>query len=98
VRISKQARKELLAYLGCGLLCRGFARLKCPECSETRLVVTRLRALQLQGPRVLPIVHGPADERHGRKPGRTRAAAFNLAAAVGDDLPVLVETEARPGR
>ena len=28
VRIPKHARKELEAYLGCGLLCRGFARLK----------------------------------------------------------------------
>ena len=38
VRIPKHARKELLAYLDCGLLCRGFARLKCRGCSETRLV------------------------------------------------------------
>jgi Putative transposase/Transposase zinc-binding domain len=38
VRIPKHARQELLAYLDCGLLCRGFARLKCRGCSETRLV------------------------------------------------------------
>ena len=38
VRIPRHARKELLAYLDCGLLCRGFARLKCRGCSETRLV------------------------------------------------------------
>jgi len=38
VRIPKHARKELLAYLDCGLLCRGFARLKCRACGETRLV------------------------------------------------------------
>ena len=37
-RIPRHAREELLAYLDCGLLCRGFARLKCRECSETRLV------------------------------------------------------------
>jgi hypothetical protein len=29
VRIPKHARKELEDYLDCGLLCRGFARLKC---------------------------------------------------------------------
>ena len=38
VRIPKHARQELLAYLDCGLLCRGFARLKCRGCAETRLV------------------------------------------------------------
>ena len=29
VRIPKHARKQLEAYLGCGLSCRGFARLRC---------------------------------------------------------------------
>ncbi len=38
VRIPKHARKELLAYLDCGLLCRGFARLSCGECGESLLV------------------------------------------------------------
>ncbi len=38
VRVPKHARKELHAYLDCGLLCRGFARLKCRACDETRLV------------------------------------------------------------
>jgi hypothetical protein len=38
VRIPRHAREELLAYLDCGLLCRGFARLKCRGCAETRLV------------------------------------------------------------
>ena len=38
VRIPKHARKELEAYLDCGLLCRGFARLKCEHCDDTRLV------------------------------------------------------------
>jgi len=37
-RIPKHARKELEAYLDCGLLCRGFARLKCEDCGERRLV------------------------------------------------------------
>ena len=38
VRLPRHARKELLAYPDCGLLCRGFARLKCRACAETRLV------------------------------------------------------------
>jgi hypothetical protein len=43
VRIPKHARKELEAYLDCGLLCRGFARLKCEECGENRLVAFSCR-------------------------------------------------------
>jgi hypothetical protein len=31
-------RKELDGYLGCGMLCRGFARLRCDGCEETRIV------------------------------------------------------------
>lgn len=31
-------RRELEGYLDCGLLCRGFARLRCDGCAETRLV------------------------------------------------------------
>ena len=38
VKIPKHAKKELEAYLDCGLLCRGFARLKCGSCPESRLV------------------------------------------------------------
>jgi len=38
VKLPKHARKELDAYLDCGLLCRGFARLRCSSCEETRLV------------------------------------------------------------
>ena len=38
-RIPKHARRELEAYLGCGLLCwRGFVRLRCPDCGESRVV------------------------------------------------------------
>ena len=37
--LPKFLRKELDEYLECGLLCRGFARLRCSEtCKETRLV------------------------------------------------------------
>ncbi len=35
-RVGKQARKELEAYLDCGVLGRGFARLRCGECKESR--------------------------------------------------------------
>jgi hypothetical protein len=38
VRLPKHARKELEAYLDCGLLCRGFARLRCQDCGFSRLV------------------------------------------------------------
>jgi len=37
-RFSYTPKKELDAYLDCGLLCRGFARLYCTACDETRLV------------------------------------------------------------
>jgi hypothetical protein len=37
-RIPKHTRKELEAYLSCGLRCRGFACLKCEDCGEKRLV------------------------------------------------------------
>ena len=38
---------------------------------------------QLQGPGLLPIVHGTADERDGRGPDRAGAAAVERATAVG---------------
>ncbi|WP_437905941.1 transposase zinc-binding domain-containing protein [Sorangium sp. So ce327] len=38
VGIPKHAKKEPEAYLDCGLLCRGFARLRCARCEESRLV------------------------------------------------------------
>ena len=38
VALPKFVRKELEGYLDCGLLCRGFARLRCGDCTETRLV------------------------------------------------------------
>ena len=53
--------------------------------------------LQLQGTRVLLIVHGTADGGDGRKSDRARSAAFSPASPVGADLPVLVETKACPG-
>ncbi len=37
-KLPKHARKELEGYLDCGLLCRGFARLRCEGCAESRLV------------------------------------------------------------
>jgi hypothetical protein len=38
VRLPKHAKKELEAYLDCGLLCRGFARLRCASCEHSQLV------------------------------------------------------------
>jgi hypothetical protein len=38
IRLPKHAKKELEGYLDCGLLCRGFARLRCESCAESRLV------------------------------------------------------------
>ena len=38
IALPKFVRKELEGYLACGLLCHGFARLKCGSCEETRLV------------------------------------------------------------
>ena len=38
VRVPKHAKKELEAYLSCGVLCRGFARLRCGSCTDSLLV------------------------------------------------------------
>ncbi len=38
IKLGKHAKKELEAYLDCGLLCRGFARVRCAKCNESRLV------------------------------------------------------------
>jgi hypothetical protein len=39
VRVPKHARRELEAYLGCGIPCwRGFARFRCRDCGESRIV------------------------------------------------------------
>jgi hypothetical protein len=38
IKLGKHAKKELEAFLDCGLLCRGFARLWCAKCDESRLV------------------------------------------------------------
>ena len=38
VALPRFVRKELEGYLECGLLCRGFARLRCEGCPSTRLV------------------------------------------------------------
>jgi hypothetical protein len=43
IALPKFVKKELEGYLDCGLLYRGFARLKCGDCSETRLVAFSCR-------------------------------------------------------
>ena len=56
IALPKFVRKELEGYLACGLLCHGFARLKCGSCDETRLVAflserrTALRASRRTAP------------------------------------------------
>ena len=42
-KVSKHARKVLEGYLVCGLLYRGFARLRCGSCNESRLVAFSCR-------------------------------------------------------
>jgi len=93
VRIPKHARKELEAYLDCGLLCRGFARLLCQDCGERRLV-----AFSCKGRGFCPSCTGR----------RMNATAANLIERVlppqsglrqwGADLPVLVAAAPGPGR
>jgi len=38
IALPRFVKKELEGYLDCGLQCRGFARLRCDGCEETRLV------------------------------------------------------------
>lgn len=38
IALPRFVRKELEDFLACGMLCWGFARLKCDDCAETRLV------------------------------------------------------------
>jgi transposase-like zinc-binding protein len=93
VRIPKHARRELEAYLDCGLLCRGFARLRCQGCGESRLV-----AFSCKG-------RGFCPSCLGRRMNATAADLMERVlppqsglAPVGVDLPVLLETTAGPGR
>ncbi|XWJ74101.1 transposase zinc-binding domain-containing protein [Sorangium cellulosum] len=92
VRIPKHAKKELEAYLDCGLLCRGFARLRCERCEESRLV-----AFSCIRTRFLPVVSGPTHVCHGGEPDRGRPARGG-APSVGVDVSVSVAAQARPGR
>jgi hypothetical protein len=70
VRIPKHARKELEAYLSCGLLCRGFARLKCEDCGERRLV-----AFSCKG-------RGYVERRNMRRPEAVAQATESDAGAL----------------
>src|SRR5277367_1257401 len=44
VRLPKHAKKEIEAYLDCGLLCCGFARLRCGSCDESRAAIPAVSA------------------------------------------------------
>jgi hypothetical protein len=74
VRIPKHARKELEAYLSCGLLCRGFARLKSEGCGERRLV-----ALGPKGSAVLKLATPFLDHRKFGEVGAAIAGAGETA-------------------
>jgi len=69
IALPKFVRKELEGYLECGLLCHGFARLKCGSCDETRLV-----AFSCKGRGFCPARarHG-SDERRSVSAGHRRA-------------------------
>ena len=73
VRLPKHQRKELEAYLDCGLLCRGFARLRCGACDESRLV-----AFSCKGRGFCPSCMGR----------RMCATAANLTERVLPEVPV----------
>ena len=85
--------KELEAYLDCGLPCRGFARLRCGFCGESRIV-----AFSCKGRGFCPSCLGR----------RMCATAANLMErvlppesslqAVGPHLPVLVDKASGRGR
>jgi len=77
VRIPKHARKELEAYLDCGAL----PRLCPPEVPGVRREPAG--GVQLQGPGLLPEVHGTADECYGREPDRAGSASAERALASG---------------
>ena len=70
-------RAELEGYLDCGLLCRGFAHLKCEGCSEPRLA-----HVLVQKPRILPVVAGPPDGGDGGESDGERAARGAAAAVI----------------
>ena len=75
VRIPKHARRELEAYLGCGIPSwRGFARFRCPDCGESRIV-----AFSCKGRGFCPSCLWPPDERHGGQPHRARPAGGILS-------------------
>jgi hypothetical protein len=82
-------RKELEGYLDCGLLCRGFSRLKCEGCGESRLV-----AFACKGPWILPVVPGQEDGVDGGESGAMRAAA-RASSTVGAHGAVRVEEATR---
>jgi hypothetical protein len=70
-------RRELEGYLDCGLLCRGFARLKCGSCGEQHLV-----AFACKGRGICPSCPRPQDVPDCPESNRARAAT-GAAQAVG---------------
>ena len=78
VRIPKHARKELESYLDCGLLCRGFARLKCERREAAGCV--QLQAWHATASRPFmpetPVENGGAPESGGRNARGARQSPF----------------------
>jgi Uma2 family endonuclease len=73
----KHAKKELEAFLDCGLLCRGFARLYCASCEHSQLVALSRTRQIITAPAPLPkhsraqrslsrFIGGPFDDNDGR--------------------------------
>ena len=76
IALPEFVRKELEGYLDCGHLCRGFARLRCEGCTETRLVGTHHAGLVRPIGGVVPIATALAAD------AETRAVA--LPAKAGE--------------
>ena len=101
VRLGKHARKELEGYLDCGVLGRGFARLRCGDCKESRVVAFSCKGRgfcpSCTGRRMCDALRDPRRVDDRGEPDRARAAA-GCATAVGADAPVSMAEEARAGR
>ncbi len=80
VRIPKHAPKELESYLDCGLLCCGFARLRCEDCRESAFALfqeIRRRATQLARATVTRLRH-ELIKLAARVTSSARRIVFNL--------------------
>jgi hypothetical protein len=87
---------DFRAYLRCGILAHGFARIRCDTC-----VCRAPRRLLLQGPRRLPFLQRPPHGGGGRPPHRSGAAAAaapSVGALPAEADPPLPAPRPAPGR